>query len=43
MNSRQPFTAGSGPEPDAGPAHRIHSVIDLWLGEQLRRRRKAMG
>lgn len=25
------------------PAHRIHSVIDLWLGEQLRRRRKALG
>ena len=43
MNRRQPFTAGSGPAPDAAPAHRIHSVIDLWLGEQLRRRRKAMG
>lgn len=24
-------------------AHQIHSVIDLWLGEQLRRRRKALG
>ena len=43
MNSRQPFTAESAPAPDAGSAHRIHSVIDLWLGEQLRRRRKAMG
>jgi transcriptional regulator with XRE-family HTH domain len=25
------------------PAQRIHSVIDLWLGEQLRHRRKALG
>jgi len=24
-------------------AHRVHSVIDLWLGEQLRRRRKTRG
>lgn len=31
MNARQPS------------AHHIHSVIDLWLGEQLRRRRKALG
>lgn len=30
MNARQP------------PVHHIHSVIDLWLGEQLRRRRKAL-
>ncbi|MET3443910.1 transcriptional regulator with XRE-family HTH domain [Variovorax paradoxus] len=29
--------------PDAGTAQRIHSVIDLWLGEQLRRRRQALG
>ena len=43
MNSRQPFNAEADPAPDAGSAHRIHSVIDLWLGEQLRRRRKAMG
>ena len=27
----------------AEPAHRIYSVIDLWLGEQLRQRRKALG
>ena len=31
------------PAPDAGRAQRIHSVIDLWLGEQLRRRRQALG
>ena len=31
------------PTPDAGRAQRIHSVIDLWLGEQLRRRRQALG
>ncbi|MFZ3119519.1 MAG: helix-turn-helix transcriptional regulator, partial [Variovorax sp.] len=43
MNSRPPFTPESGDVPDARSAHRIHSVIDLWLGEQLRRRRKAMG
>jgi transcriptional regulator with XRE-family HTH domain len=43
MNSRQPFNVESDPAPDAGSAHRIHSVIDLWLGEQLRRRRKALG
>ncbi len=30
--------SGSG----QAPAHRIHSVIDLWLGEQLRHRRKAL-
>jgi transcriptional regulator with XRE-family HTH domain len=24
------------------PAHRINSIIDMWLGEQLRRRRKAL-
>ncbi|KAF1021150.1 MAG: HTH-type transcriptional regulator PuuR [Paracidovorax wautersii] len=24
-------------------AHAVHSVIDLWLGEQLRQRRKALG
>jgi transcriptional regulator with XRE-family HTH domain len=29
--------------PDKSSAHHIHSVIDLWLGEQLRRRRKALG
>ena len=27
----------------AVPPQRIHSVIDHWLGEQLRRRRKALG
>ncbi|MCU4120226.1 helix-turn-helix domain-containing protein [Variovorax sp. N23] len=43
MNRRQLLTPESGDVPDARSAHRIHSVIDLWLGEQLRRRRKAMG
>ena len=30
-------------KPAAVPAHRIHSVIDHWLGEQLRHRRKLLG
>jgi transcriptional regulator with XRE-family HTH domain len=34
--------AAPGRTPPAPPATRIHSVIDLWLGEQLRHRRKAL-
>jgi transcriptional regulator with XRE-family HTH domain len=30
------------PSPLQPPATRIHSVIDLWLGEQLRHRRKSL-
>ncbi|MEO5738553.1 MAG: cupin domain-containing protein [Variovorax sp.] len=43
MNSRQPLPAEPADAPARVPAHHIHSVIDLWLGEQLRRRRKALG
>lgn len=43
MNSRQLLSPEPGEPPGVGSAHRIHSVIDLWLGEQLRRRRKALG
>ncbi len=31
------------PASPAFPAQRINSVIDLWLGEQVRHRRKALG
>lgn len=42
MGTRQPPTAVSCDAPDPRSAHRIHSVIDLWLGEQLRQKRKGM-
>ncbi|WP_036772449.1 helix-turn-helix domain-containing protein [Polaromonas glacialis] len=33
----------AAPASPAFPAQRINSVIDLWLGEQVRHRRKALG
>ena len=33
----------AAPVSPAFPAQRINSVIDLWLGEQVRHRRKALG
>jgi transcriptional regulator with XRE-family HTH domain len=38
--TRRPAARQAGP---AASAQQINSVIDLWLGEQLRHRRKALG
>lgn len=46
MPTSSPFRLSDGQAPaeqrPQSPAHRVHSVIDLWLGEQLRQRRKAL-
>ncbi|KAB7619037.1 XRE family transcriptional regulator [Verminephrobacter eiseniae] len=47
-SSCESFTKHSVPPlptrpPPAPGVRRIHSIIDLWLGEQLRRRRQALG
>jgi len=42
FSTPQPSAAPASPGPTPPPATRINSVIDLWLGEQLRHRRKAL-